>query len=140
MSIRLTVALAIAIVVSGCVPYPIYKTLQPVASITVVDATGKPVIGASVTLIANRYPYGREHHRSYSTTSQAGIASFDAMREWRTEVLMLHGAEEFFWNWCISGEGFETFNTHNKDASSFVLEPTVQLVAGISSPCRQSTP
>ena len=124
-----------AFLVSACVPYPIYKTLQPEASITVLDAANHPVAGAEVTLVSNAYPYGREKGRMTKTTEANGVASFQARREWRTEVLMIHGSEEFFWNWCIRKTGFATHVTSNRSASEFQRAMEVRLEPGVDSPC-----
>ena len=54
-----TILLATALL-SGCVPYPVYKTLQPAATATIQDSQGEPIAGAAVTLISSAYPYGWE--------------------------------------------------------------------------------
>ena len=126
---------AAAFLVSACVPYPVYKTLQPEASITVLDAANQPVAGVEVTLVSKAYPYGREKGRVTKTTEANGVASFEAMREWRTEVLMIHGSEEFFWNWCIRKTGFATHVTSNRSASEFQRAVQVRLKPGVDSPC-----
>jgi hypothetical protein len=124
--------------VSGCVPYPVYKTLQPDAKATVRDAQGKPVSGAAVTLVASAYPYGRERSREMKMTMEDGVSAFASRREWRTEILAMHGAEEYFWNWCVQKEGFETFRTAHGRAAGFKAEPVIILKAGESKPCTQS--
>jgi hypothetical protein len=131
-------ALIVSTLLSGCVPYPIYKTLQPSAKVTVVDHLGKPVSNATVTLIANTYPYGRERSRDTQTTTDEGLAAFSPRREWRTEVLAIHGSQEFYWNWCVQKEGFETLSTTYGGASQFQSEFTATLKPGPSKPCRAS--
>ena len=81
---------------TSCVPYAIYKTLQPPATATVLDSHGRAVADAEVTLIANAYPYGVEKSRVTQKTGSDGVARFTAAREWRTESLMIHGADVFF--------------------------------------------
>ena len=122
---------------SGCVPYPVYKTLQPAAKATIRDTQGMPVYGAAVTLVASAYPYGREKSRETKVTAESGVAEFSSRREWRTEVLAMHGWEEYFWNWCVQKEGFETFSTKHRSGSEFAVEPVVILQAGQSKPCPQ---
>ena len=125
----------LACLASGCVPYPVYKTLQPAARATIRDEEGEPVPGASVTLVASAYPYGREKSRETKVTMADGVAAFPLRRGWRAETLALHGWEEYFWNWCVQKEGFETFSTAHTSASGFTAEPVVLLKAGPSTPC-----
>jgi hypothetical protein len=47
------------------------------------------------------YPHGGEKGRETKETLADGSATFEAVREWRVETLMIHGAEEYFWNWCV---------------------------------------
>jgi hypothetical protein len=129
--------LVVAGFASGCVPYPVYKTLQPAAKVTVQDDRGKPVPGAAVTLVASAHPYGREKSRETKETTADGVAAFQPRREWKTEVLAMHGWEEYFWNWCVQKEGYETFSTINRGAPEFQIEPIVVLKAGQSRPCPQ---
>lgn len=125
----------LAVLACGCVPYPVHKTLQPAAKATIRDDEGTPVSGASVTLVASAYPYGREKSRETKVTLGDGVAAFPSRREWRAEALAMHGWEEYFWNWCVYKEGFETFSTAHTGASSFNAEPVVVLKAGLSTPC-----
>jgi hypothetical protein len=48
------------------------------------------------------YPHGGEKGRETKETLADGSATFEAVREWRVETLMIHGAEEYFWNWCVA--------------------------------------
>lgn len=89
--------LTITLLLSGCVVYPINKTLQPEAEILVTEVEGKPIQDAWVSLISSSYPYGFEQMRKVGKTSDRGEASFPEMKEWRTESLMIHGANVFFW-------------------------------------------
>ncbi|MEK8033839.1 carboxypeptidase regulatory-like domain-containing protein [Ideonella sp. DXS29W] len=120
---------------AGCVPYPVYKTLQPASTATVRDEQGRPVADAAVTLVSSAYPYGREKSRETQLTLPDGVAAFAARREWRTEVLALHGWEEYFWNWCVQKEGFATYRTRYGAAADFPTDVNVVLRAGESQPC-----
>lgn len=51
------------LLLSGCVVYPINKTLQPEAEILVTDVEGKPIHDAWLYLISSSYPYGFEQMR-----------------------------------------------------------------------------
>lgn len=129
------IILLATVLLSGCVPYPVYKTLQPEAKATIQDSQGEPIAGAAVTLIASAYPYGWEKSRETKLSTQEGVAKFSSRREWRVEMLALHGREVYFWDWCVEKEGFETFSTVYSRAADFRAEPIIQLEAGQSTPC-----
>ncbi|MFI0472203.1 hypothetical protein ACGLWX_05690 [Halomonas sp. HMF6819] len=127
--------LAITLLLSGCVVYPVNKTLQPEAEILVTDVQGKPIQDAWVSLISSSYPYGLEQRRTGDKTNAGGEASFPEMKEWRTESLMIHGASVFFWNWCIVKADFETHITMWSSGDDFQPQYDVTLTPGESTPC-----
>ncbi len=129
---------ALGLALTGC-PYPIYKLIQPEASPLVVSDTGAPVEGANVALISNAYPYGFEKSRELKRTDVTGATHFDSHREWRLEVfLFIHGAEIYFWNWCVEKDGYETFRTQWANDGDFTARPTVVLKRGSSTSCERS--
>ncbi len=125
----------ITLLLSGCVVYPINKTLQPEAEILVTNAKGKPIQDAWVTLISSSYPYGLERMRKSDKTNDSGEASFPEMKEWRTETLMIHGSSVFFWNWCVVKAGFETHSTMWSSGQDFQSPYDIILTPGESTPC-----
>jgi hypothetical protein len=127
--------IAVMPVLSGCVPFPVHKTLQPAAKLTVLDSSGLPMENAEVQLVSNAHPYGWEKRREVQRTDAGGEARFDSRREWRAESLMIHGWEEYFWNWCVRAEGHATFFTANTSGRQFEENLVVQLMLGESSPC-----
>lgn len=127
--------IAFAVLLSGCVPYPINKTLQPEAEIVVTDRDGQPVADAWVHLISSAYPYGFEKSRAKVQTDLAGVVSFPKIKEWRMEALMLHGAEVYFWNWCVEKEGYETHVTQWRNSNDFVAQYEVTLQSGATTAC-----
>ena len=129
------VYLLVVVALSGCIPYPIYKTLQPASTVEVRDSAGGPIAGATAELVANSYPYNRERTRSSATTDSQGIAQFEARKEWRIEAIMLHGAESFYWNWCVKKEGFETYATRNDVGDDPAKRIDVVLKPGASTKC-----
>ena len=134
--LRMTAAFCVCtLALTACVPYPVYKTLQPAAQVMVNDSEGHPVPGASVTLIASAYPYGWEKTRETQLTDGAGIAHFEAHREWRAEVNFIHGSEQYFWNWCVRKDGFQTFTTTDGNADKFNPGLVAKLAVGESTPC-----
>ncbi len=122
---------------AGCVPYPVYKTLQPAATLTVQDERGQPLSGVQVTLIANAYPYGFEKSRETKLSDANGRVQFSSHQEWRTETLMIHGAEVYFWNWCAEKAGYETFETHNSADGKMPEVETVVMKMGFGKTCQK---
>lgn len=120
---------------SGCVVYPINKILQPKAEILVIEEEGKPVGDAWVYLISNSYPYGSEKRRMRDKTNSNGEAHFPKIKEWRTEALMIHGSEVFFWNWCVIKEGYKTHVTNWSSGKDFSKKYKIKLNSGVSYPC-----
>ena len=118
----------------GCI-YPIYKTLQRESAAQVVSERGSPIEGVRVTLISSAYPYGFEKSRQTKPTDSSGHAHFDSVREWRIEALFIHGAEFFFWNWCVDKDGYETIRTQWQNEDSFEALPTFTLKPGVTKPC-----
>lgn len=70
--------LALASLLSGCVPYPVYKTMQPDARATVLDENSQPLADARVVLISSTFPYGREQFRNETRSASDGSAAFEA--------------------------------------------------------------
>ena len=134
MTTRLLV-LALCVATSGCVPYPVYKELQPATRVRVVDTAGRPVAGASVVLLSNAYPYGREQHRETLSTDPSGAVSFDGRHEWRVEWLVIHGSQQFFWNLCVAKAGYATHLTEHRSAEKFDADARVVLSPGRSEAC-----
>lgn len=133
ISMRL-IPLVICVSISGCIPYPAYKTLQPYAKAHVIDQYGGPVSGAKVSLISSAYPYGFEKSRAVSITRN-GVAEFSKVKEFRIEAIGLHGAEFYFWNWCIEKDGYRTYSTHYGSSDGFDPKPIFKLESGSSSSC-----
>jgi len=129
------VTVTLASLMSGCVPYPVYKTMQPDAQVTVLDEHSQPLADARVVLISSTYPYGREQFRNETRSAADGSARFKALREWRAESMMIHGAQVYFWNWCVEKAGYETYMTLDRDAAYFKDEPQITLRPGESHSC-----
>ena len=130
-----SIAAAIA-AVSGCVPYPVIKQLQPATEVRVTDNAGHPLPGAQVTLIAEFDPYRQEHHRDTLPTDAEGRVHFDSRHELRMEAMMLHGWTEFFWNLCITQSGYVTAETVFSAGSDWQPRFDFALQPGVSTPCR----
>lgn len=114
---------------SACVPYPAYRTIQPDAELQVVDESGRPLAGASVTLIARARPTPIEQSRETRLTNANGIAHFSSRQRWQTELLFLHGRLDYYWQWCVTAPGRAT------QLAFFVTPLQVQLQLGTPEPC-----
>lgn len=125
--------IALAALSSACVP--VYKTLQPSAEVQVIDEQGQALNDAQVTLISSAYPYGREQFRTEATTRGDGSATFYKVKDFRVEVMMLHGSQEFFWNWCVTKPGYQTFLTQYRNGDLFSSPLQVKLAPGESTAC-----
>jgi hypothetical protein len=120
--------LLIFLSLTGCIPYPIYKKIQPEASMQVTDPGNKPLSGAIVTLISSSYPYGWEEFRETRYTNALGQVEFTGRREWRIEMMALHGWKEYFWNWRVEMPGYATYETRYNSADEFDEEAKVKLL------------
>ena len=129
------IAILAVLVLGGCVPYPVYKTLQPQLEITVVDDQNEPIDRAIVALISSSTPYGGEKSREVRLTYRGGEVNFPKRSEWRVEMLMIHGIEDFFWNWCIEKEGFLTYETQYRDDEILRSNILIELEPGKSEAC-----
>lgn len=128
------VALLALICLSGC--YPVYKTLQPSTAFVVVDESNKPIPDAEVFFISSAYPYGGEKSRISKFTDGLGKVRFNSIHEFRIESLMIHGREEFFWNWRVYKDGYETSQSYYTSSDGFSSENTVVLKKGNSQTCK----
>lgn len=135
---RTLTAILASMTMTACVPYPVYKTLQPSARVIVEDQNGQVVPHAQVMLISSAYPYGFEQSREAKESDSSGVAEFKAVREWRTEALVIHGSQIFFWNWCVRADGFETYLTGNRNAADFNDNAVIRLRQGKSEMCPTS--
>ncbi|WP_416397403.1 carboxypeptidase-like regulatory domain-containing protein [Allohahella sp. A8] len=121
----------LSLLLAGC--YPINKTLQPSSKVLVVDQSGQPVAGATVMLITNAYI--GETTRMQVSSGPTGEAYFPGISEWRVETLTIHGAENYFWTWCVEKAGYGTYLTENADRDEFKDDIVVTLEPGLSTEC-----
>jgi hypothetical protein len=132
---RRSILIATLLALGNAACYPVHKTLAPAASMTVRDSQQRPIAGARVTLITNFYPHGRESARDTLVTDNDGAVHFTRKSAWEMEVLMIHGARLYFWNWCVEQPGFTTFESGRGPQTAFQPIATVKLEAGTSRPC-----
>lgn len=68
-------------------------------------------------------------------TDQIGHAYFPSVKEWRVEAMMIHGAEQFFWSWCVEKAGYETYTKGGLYNHAFSEDMSVILQPGNSVAC-----
>lgn len=137
MHVTRLLPLLLLVLPAGCA-YPIYKQLKPAADVSVQDANGVPITGAKVHLGTTIYPYGDEGPTEVTATDTSGIARFYGKNEWRTESMMLHGAQVFDWRWCVAKPGYETRYLTYEDW--FNTKSPIVLREGVSQPCKEPEP
>ncbi|MCY1292122.1 hypothetical protein D9M70_413350 [compost metagenome] len=131
--ISVLVLCATSLALSAC--FPVYKTLQPYSEAKVLDEHGKPIDLAEIALISSAYPYGNEQFRTVARTNPSGTASFYKVKDFRIESLMMHGAQSFFWNWCVKSKGYETVTTSFRNTDQFDPHAQFKLKPGVSTAC-----
>lgn len=131
---RFLAVLLAATTLAGCI-YPVHKTLQPAATVRVVDGAGQRVPGANVTLVsASQMPVPREVFRM-SVPAGNGTAEFRSIKDWRVEFLAIGGIQTYRWTWCVTSPGHQTLVSGPLYRKSFDPEPVFALEAGEPTPC-----
>ena len=120
------------ICLTGCLPYPAYRTLQPASQLTVLDRHGQPIAGAEVSLITTTSPANIPDKYQTMISDAQGVTMFESKNEWRIEVLAIHGSQAFYWRWCVQKPDYATYF----GTGEFVSLTTVQLLEGQSTPCK----
>lgn len=127
----------LATTLAGCF-YPVHKTLQPAATVRVVDAAQRPATNATVTLISSSVlPLPFEIQRT-SVPALRGQAEFHAIKDWRIEALTIGGMQFYQWTWCVTAPGHETLVSGPFRRGQFDDEPRFVLTPGTPSPCPTS--
>lgn len=133
----LSVTPFLALCLTSCVPYPVYKTVQPTAQMTVLDEQNQPIEGAEVILTTHYNPHGRAT-KQVKLTDQLGAATFESHSEWQAEnIFVMHGVRFYDWYWCVKKPGFKTDRTGRKPGDKFSPTATVQLSRGVASECHE---
>ena len=127
--VRVALLAACTSLASACVPYPVYKTLQPEVDAKVVDAAGAPVAQARVTLVVRAHPAPGVLSAPVAVADAQGAVHFDAVREWRVEVMALHGALDYYWSLCAAAPGYRTIEVPVQDGGvqRLTLKPGIQV-------------
>ncbi len=134
---RIALLVLLGCALSGCVMYPIYKTLQPGSQMIVLDEGDAPIEGARVRLSTDFNPHGSLTHE-IKLTDARGIAVFEQRSEWQTESWFMHGTRYYNWYWCVQRPGFRTYITSWGSGNTFQPQATVHLARGPSLDCEQT--
>jgi len=124
---------ASALLFTGCI-YPIYKTLQPQAMVEVVDENKVAIKNVNVHL-QTRECLPCKNSEQVKLSNERGIVHFDSQREWRKEILIIHGSTSFTWSWCVEKEGYKTILTSEAQSDKFESHRTFILEKGNTLPC-----
>lgn len=120
------------IIFGGC--YPIYKTVRPKSQVLVTNQNNEPLKGATVYLLTDSYPYHVETYIDEAITNEEGYAYFEKKKDFRFESLLMHGSNQFEWDWCIFKENYQTHLTKWTPAT-FSKNYKVQLIPGVATEC-----
>ena len=124
---------------SACIPATREVLVQPLMTMTVVDADKRPVPGASVLFVSASNPHHKLHHALRLTTDEQGRVHLDAKLESETFYpLMMHGVPFYYWGWCVEKAGYQptVYQEHPPDES---MEVTVELQPGVTAATCQNT-
>ena len=130
---RLLLLISCISLLTAC-PYPVYKKLRPEGRALILDDAGKPIAGTKVVMLTRVHPTPIREF-DVKITDTEGAALFASRRELQTETIFLHGAVEYFWNWCVEKTGYSTYKTSFSNASEFTEHLTINLSHGNSTTC-----
>jgi len=123
------------LMLTGCI-YPVYRTIQPETKVKVVNTKGVALSGAKVYLYTKEY-YPHKLKVEIVQSNKKGIAEFDSIKKWGTDMLMMHGVKPSNkWNLCIEKSNYVTqhIQLYNEEKSQ---NQTVTLLEGESSVCAE---
>ena len=102
------------------------------------DTNLRPIQSVSISLIPKAYPSGGEKSRETKLSDGDGRVIFQEQHERCTEVLMIHGWEEYFWRLCIQKSGFQSQLADLKADALSNGKIVINLTAGQSISCESS--
>jgi len=135
MNIKILTIIMLSFLLSGCI-YPVYRTIQPETKVKVVNTKGVALSEAKVYLYTQEY-YPYKFKVEIVRSNKKGIAEFDSIKKWGTDMLMIHGIKPSNrWSLCIEKSNYVTqyINLYNEKKS---LNQTVTLLEGESTICSE---
>ncbi len=130
---KIIISILLFMMITACT-YPIYKTLQPKSMVVVLDENKMAVKNAKVHLQTTECMPCKDSER-VALSNNEGIVSFNSQREWRKEILTVHGSKFFTWGWCVEKKGYKTIVTSKSSSNKFESHRTFILKKGVSLPC-----
>ena len=118
---------------TGCV-YPIYKTLQPESKVIVLNENKIAVKNVKIHLQSTECIPCKKSEEVHLSNNR-GVAQFNARKEWRREIFIIHGSKFFTWGWCVEKEGYKTILTPERRGDKFESHRNFMLEKGKSLPC-----
>jgi hypothetical protein len=125
----------LALPLAGCLPYPVYKRIQPEIVVRVVDAAGQPIPDARLVLLTRAHPAPPIRIVTEASTNAAGEARFESHREWQVEVNFIHGSLEYYWTLCVTHAGYANLYVHGPERFSGNSPTELVMQPGTASTC-----
>ncbi len=133
MKIKILTIMLLSFLLSGCI-YPVYRTIQPVTKVEVLDTRGVAVHGAKVYLSTKEY-YPFKFKVEVVRSDLKGISEFDSIKKWGTDMLIIHGIKpENNWSLCVEKEKYQTQIIRPKNKDDFAYQKVI-LTDGESTNC-----
>ena len=133
MYIKMPIIIVLSFLLSGCI-YPVYRTIQPETKVEVVNEKDEPIRGARAYLSTTEY-YPYKFKIEIVLSNREGIAQFDSIKRWGTDMLVMHGIKpENHWVLCVEKDNYETEVIHPRDRDDFAYQK-VMLREGNATNC-----
>lgn len=118
----------LAVLLSGCVPWPRRALVVPAVTFEVTDEGGAPLSEAEVRVVRYSYPHARYEDSARLTTDAQGRATFVEVKEWETVwPLVPHGIPFYDFVFCVSAQDHVAVGGPVPDP---LADVTVRLPAG----------
>lgn len=121
---KILTVIILSFLLSGCI-YPVYRTIQPETKVEVLNEKDMPIGGAKVYLSTTEfYPY--KFKVEIVRSDEEGIAQFDSIKKWGTDMLMIHGIKpENHWALCVEKENYKTKVVRPRDKDDFSYQKVI---------------
>ena len=124
MYIKMLIIIILSFLLSGCI-YPVYRTIQPETKVEVLNKKDEPIRGTKVYLSTTEY-YPYKFKIEIVSSDEEGIAQFDSIKRWGTDMLVMHGVKpENRWALCVEKKNFKTELIHPKHRDDFAYQKVI---------------
>lgn len=122
---------------SGC--YPIYQKIRPYISVQVYDQSGQYIEAATVVRMTDQRPARVDTVFESQKKDAQGSVEFESQRRWAVEFMMIHGAQHYTWDICVSKSGYETKKSI-QIGNDVDLKVTLKKTPKVQEPCYVDNP